>query len=254
MLQRLSTWDWFVSAFVIFGVLIGLYYLIDGQYLNGTLVLGGIAIGSLARLTIGIDAITDPDLSAESDGDAANRGGLWRWLRDDGSESIWLRSAVIAGFGATIVMSFVLLIGYLSAGLFADQDGTAVGQWFHGLTNNTLTDDTFDTPLGAYSLNLLAGVVWALIYAAFFERRLSGAGWWRGVKFSVLPWLLSLVAFFPLIGAGFFGASLDAGPLPAIGNLILHVAYGAGAGLDLRAPGGKWRRRAGQFSDAFGLD
>ena len=45
--------------------------------------------------------------------------------------------------------------------------------------------------------------------------------------FSIIPWFLSLVVFFPIVGAGFFGADLDAGPLPAIGNLILHLIYGA---------------------------
>jgi lipoprotein signal peptidase len=42
--------------------------------------------------------------------------------------------------------------------------------------------------------------------------------------------VLSLVVFFPIVGAGFFGASLHAGPLPALGNLVLHLLYGATLG------------------------
>ena len=45
--------------------------------------------------------------------------------------------------------------------------------------------------------------------------------------FSLVPWLLSLLVFFPAVGGGLFGADLDAGPLPAIGNLVLHLIYGA---------------------------
>ena len=39
-----------------------------------------------------------------------------------------------------------------------------------------------------------------------------------------------MLAFLPLVGGGFFGASLGAGPLPALGNLLLHLAYGATLG------------------------
>ncbi len=35
------------------------------------------------------------------------------------------------------------------------------------------------------------------------------------------------VVFFPAVGGGFFGIDLDAGPLPALGNLLLHLIYGA---------------------------
>ena len=56
------------------------------------------------------------------------------------------------------------------------------------------------------------------------------AGWQRGVLFALIPWLFSLVVFLPLVGGGLLGLSLGAGPLPALGNLILHVVYGAALG------------------------
>ena len=34
----------------------------------------------------------------------------------------------------------------------------------------------------------------------------------------------------PLVGGGFLGLSLGAGPLPVLGNLILHVVYGGAQG------------------------
>jgi MFS family permease len=160
---------------------------------------------------------------------ALDRAG--RWNQDGEQKSaIWLRTGIIGGFAATIIMSIALVIGYLAAGIFADQDASTVSGWFYGLTHNSLTDDTFEIPIGAYGLNLLAGVIWALIYAAFFERRLKGPGWWRGMTFALLPWLLSLVVFFPVVGAGFFGVALEAGPLPVVGNLVLHLVYGASLG------------------------
>src|SRR5690606_33464757 len=129
------------------------------------------------------------------------------------------------------VMTIVLVLGYVIADAFATDGGSTFSDWLYGLTHNQLTDNTFELPLVAYSTNLLAGVIWALIYGALFAHRLSGPGWWRGIKFSLIPWFLSLVVFFPVLDAGFFGADLGAGPLPVIGNLILHLAYGAVLGV-----------------------
>ena len=47
------------------------------------------------------------------------------------------------------------------------------------------------------------------------------------MRFSLILWLLSLTIFLPLMGGGFFGMSTGAGPLPIVGNLILHLVYGA---------------------------
>ncbi|CAN5520997.1 hypothetical protein BH23CHL2_BH23CHL2_28490 [soil metagenome] len=223
MPNRMTNQDWLFAALIVIGVVIAGYSIATGHVTNGLLVLGGILIGALVRFA----ASGDP---APDDGRPLVRFSRWIRGRDESGSGLWLRSGIIAGFAATVVMSIVLVLGYLTAGLFADQEASTVSRWFYGLTHNSLTDETFEIPLGAYSLNLLAGVIWSLVYAGVFEPRMSGSGWWRGAKFSLLPWLLSLVVFFPLVGAGFFGASLGAGPLPVIGNLILHLTFGATLG------------------------
>ena len=45
-----------------------------------------------------------------------------------------------------------------------------------------------------------------------------------------------LLVFLPLLGGGLLGFALGAGPLPVLGNLILHVVYGSVLGA-LYAPG-----------------
>jgi hypothetical protein len=82
----------------------------------------------------------------------------------------------------------------------------------------------------AAAVFLAGGLLWAVLYGVLFEPRLNGRGWQRGVMFAMIPWLFSLVVFLPLVGGGFLGLSLGAGPLPVIGNLILHVVYGAALG------------------------
>jgi hypothetical protein len=238
MLERMRLRDWLFFALMLLGIGAAIYHMANGRVMNGILVLGGIIVGSVVRFTIILDPEREPVERAAAPPARSLESRLKSWLRreDDADGDIWLRSGVIAGFVATVIMSGVLVLGYLSAGIFADEEGGTIARWFYGLTHNSLTDDAIDIPLGAYSVNLLAGIIWALVYAAVIEPRLSGPGWWRGLKFSLLPWLLSLVVFFPAVGAGFFGASLDAGPLPAIGNLILHLAYGAMLGVMYAIP------------------
>lgn len=144
--------------------------------------------------------------------------------------------SVIAGFCAMIVMAGVFIAGFAFSGAFAQENGNQLARWFHGLTNNSLTESAWDVPLAAYSLNLVAALVWAVIYGFVAQPRLSGPGWQRGMTFALAPWLLSLFVFFPLAGAGIFGVDLDAGPLPAIGNLILHLVYGTVLGTMFSVP------------------
>jgi len=51
------------------------------------------------------------------------------------------------------------------------------------------------------------------------------------MQFALIPWLLSLVVFLPVMGGGVLGMGVGAGPLPILGNLILHLVYGAVLGL-----------------------
>ena len=64
------------------------------------------------------------------------------------------------------------------------------------------------------------------MYALLVEPRISGPAWRRCVVFSIVPGILSSAVFLPLGGAGVLGYALGAGPLPIIGNLLLHLAYG----------------------------
>jgi hypothetical protein len=44
--------------------------------------------------------------------------------------------------------------------------------------------------------------------------------------FALVPFLLSIFVFFPIMDAGILGRDLGAGPLPVIGNFLLHMIYG----------------------------
>jgi hypothetical protein len=139
----------------------------------------------------------------------------------------WLRDGVIAGFIATIAMTVVLAAAYGLARAIGDEDGPTVLRWFWNLAHNPVTERPEDAPFIAIGLNLAVGLVLALGYAHFAEPILSGPAWQKGMLFSLLPWLISIVFFLPIMGGGFLGMDIEAGPLPILGNLVLHLVYGA---------------------------
>jgi hypothetical protein len=102
--------------------------------------------------------------------------------------------------------------------------------WLTGLTQNRLIDAGLSDVYLAAGIYIAGGLLWAILYT-WVEPRLSGPAWRRGVTFAMLPALVSLVVVLPLFGGGLFGLALGAGPLPIIGNVLLHVVYGAILGI-----------------------
>jgi hypothetical protein len=136
--------------------------------------------------------------------------------------------AVISGFVATTAMAITALIAYSIALGLGSASGNLFQQWLYALTHNPVTENVRSSLLTVVGLDLAAGIVWALIYACDANDRLIAfPGWLRGIIFALPPAILSLVVFLPLVGGGVFGAKIGAGPLPVIGNVVLHLVYGA---------------------------
>ncbi|HEY3081145.1 MAG TPA: DUF6789 family protein [Chloroflexota bacterium] len=139
----------------------------------------------------------------------------------------WKYRAILAGFVGTVAGGLALLAGYAIAVVLSYVLPGQLGAWFAALIQNPTTRMVNDQLALALLLHFGVGIALGLVYAAFVEPRLDGPGWRRGVLFALVPWALSLVFFLPLVGGGLFGLGLGAGPLPIIGNLILHLVYGA---------------------------
>jgi hypothetical protein len=139
----------------------------------------------------------------------------------------WVNDSILSGFVATIVMSVGIEVAFWISRALGAENGNFFEKWLWALTNNPVADATQDRIAIAIALNVFMGLIWALVYGYFFEPRLSGPGWRKGMIFSLIPWVLSVVAFLPIMGGGFLGLDIDAGPLPIVGNLILHLIYGA---------------------------
>lgn len=139
----------------------------------------------------------------------------------------WLTDGLVSGFLATFIMTVVLVAAYAIARIIGNSGDSGIAQWFAALTNNLVTERTGDQVALALAVNLAIGLILAVIYAYFVEPNLSGPGWRRGMIFALVPWLLSILVFLPLVGGGVLGMDLGAGILPILGNLILHLVYGA---------------------------
>jgi len=141
-----------------------------------------------------------------------------------GSSAVAL--ALLAGFVASVAMVLAFGVAFVLALALSRTTLPLVSSWFAGLTSNSFIDAAAPNLYAAAAVFLVGGVIWALVYGLLVEPRLSGPGWQRGLKFALLPWIVSLAVVMPLVGGGILGLGLGAGPLPIIGNLLLHAIYG----------------------------
>lgn len=141
----------------------------------------------------------------------------------------WTSRALVSGFLASLAALIVLgaAYGFASAVGTTDPRANVFSAWLYALSNNKVTSLVSAVHVvQAIGLHLVAGIIWAAIYAGFFEPAVAGPGWRKGLIFAIIPCLFSLIVFLPAVGAGFFGAALGAGPLAGAGAVLLHAVYG----------------------------
>ncbi len=127
------------------------------------------------------------------------------------------KRAVAAGAIATASMTALLLVEP-SIGL----PQIAIGQ----MVSTTLTAVSSRTAIGpawGWIIDLIVGVVLAMIYAGYFDKRLPGSSFVRGLIFGCIVFLVAQLVFAPITGSGFFsGGNIQM----LIGGLLGHLVYG----------------------------
>ncbi len=83
---------------------------------------------------------------------------------------------------------------------------------------------TLSTPAAWMDHFIVGVVVWGLLFAVYDGVATRPGYWLKGIIFGGFAWLMMLVTFLPLAGAGFLGARI--GIAAVIGLLILHLVYG----------------------------
>jgi uncharacterized membrane protein YagU involved in acid resistance len=149
----------------------------------------------------------------------------------------WFSDAVIAGFVAIGASTAALMIAYALANGAANSQGNVLQGWLYQLTHNQVVAFSSGRPAYALAIHVVLGIVWALIYARWVEGNGAlgwwigrGPGWQRGMRFSLLPWLFSLLVLLPAAMVNMLDWALSAGPLVPVGNLVLHLIYGFALG------------------------
>ena len=124
-------------------------------------------------------------------------------------------AGIVAGFVATAVLSLLLVVKAhmgIMPHLNVVRDLALLAGQQHFMATGWLVHF------------VLGSVVWGILYATF-EPILRGGSVGKGISFSIIIWLMMMVIYMPLVGAGFFGLKMG---LMAIGaTLVLHLVYGS---------------------------
>lgn len=252
-IRRLGFWGLASVPLFVAGIALVAANLIDGRGSQVAFTIGLIVVGIVALLAASGWSIA---ASAEVPGDGdrqttASRGGATAGIRQARSTRRldWLSGGVLAGFTATTILTAGLMISYEFARVVGSNAASAslFRNWLWSLTHNPVTTTAQVNLSVALMLHFGAGILLGILYAAFVEPALHGPGWRRGILFALVPWLLSLIVFLPAAGGGFLGLSLHAGPLPIVGNLILHVIYGVTLGEVVAVE--RWQTESGEPDD-----
>ncbi len=131
------------------------------------------------------------------------------------------KRAAAAGAIATASMTALLMVEP-SIGL----PKIAIGE----IVSSMMSAVSSHIPVGAaggWIIDLVVGIVFALIYASYLEKRLPGGPLMRGLLFGVLVFIVAQLVFAPLTGSGVFsGGDLEL----LAGGLFGHLVYGAVVG------------------------
>jgi uncharacterized protein DUF6789 len=131
-------------------------------------------------------------------------------------EEISMSSAfkgMTAGLVATLVLSGIMILNGM-LGLAPQVN----------LISLLMKLGTLSTPAAWMDHFIVGVVVWGLLFSVYDGIATRPTPLLKGIIFGGFAWVVMLVAFMPLAGAGFLGAKAGASVL--IGLLIIHLVYG----------------------------
>lgn len=127
------------------------------------------------------------------------------------------------GMVGALVMSFAMILsGYFKLVSFSFTQ--TLGKYLL----NAKKKNKYARPVGTV-VHLLIGAAFGLIYVMMADYLGLGINIVSGIIFSLVPWLLMMVAFFPALGAGLFGRKFDRRLRDTM--LVVHIIYGVVLGL-----------------------
>jgi hypothetical protein len=144
-----------------------------------------------------------------------------------------LRAGAVAGLLATISSTLLMnVILNLAGNLAFRTSGTIVEQTAARLATALAREVQPLQLFVAVVAFLMVGVLWGALYGLLKSHPLvrDVPDWLSGLRFAVIPLLVSLLVALPLLGLGFLGVGAT-GPVALAGEVIRHAAYGVLLGL-----------------------
>ena len=152
-----------------------------------------------------------------------------------------LGKAIAAGFGGTLLMTMMMMIGP-SMGMPRMDIAAMLGSMFAGGS----------PPMGSgswlvgFGMHLIIGIVLLPVGFALISNYLPT---WnaviKGLFFGVTVWLIAQLMVMPMMGAGLFSSNLPQGRMLAVGSLLGHLLYGGVVGFVYQRKG---EEELGHFS------
>lgn len=132
--------------------------------------------------------------------------------------------AVIAGFGATIVLS-ALMLAKSAMGMLPSMN--VIFMLAH-MAHHMLGMPAL--PVTGWLLHFFIGtVLWGVSYGLLINVLPGKSPITKGMVFSIAAWILMMVVVMPLAGKGLFATQI--GIMAPVATLVLHLIWGAALGL-----------------------
>lgn len=132
--------------------------------------------------------------------------------------------SIVAGFGATIVLSLLMILKATMGMLSAMNAIALLSHMGHKLVGLPLS------PATGWVLHFLIGsLLWGILYAWSYRMLPGRSAVPKALTFSVVAWLLMMVIVMPMAGQGLFAAHI--GIMAAVATLVLHLVWGLALGL-----------------------
>jgi hypothetical protein len=130
---------------------------------------------------------------------------------------------LVAGLIATVALALLILLE-LQVDLLPDLNivqliAAAAGELF-GVP---------ETPAAGWTLLFVIGGAWGLVFGWVHNRLPGRTGLVRGLVFATSVWVVMMIVFMPIAGAGWFG--LGRAAMAPIVALVMHLIFGAVMGV-----------------------
>ncbi|MCC6176516.1 MAG: DedA family protein [Chloroflexi bacterium] len=142
-----------------------------------------------------------------------------------------LETTALAGFVATLEMWLAVnVVFYVLAELGLRRPEQTLVKLAQRGADRYFDGELFGFTVTVAVILFVGGIAWAFVYSHVAEPILPGPPVVRGLLFGILPFLFSALVLVPSFGGGYFGLALQAGFVPAIGELLRSLFFGVGLG------------------------